>query len=246
MLDETTYYFTAFAIDQNNNIIDSQTQSITTDFWWHVTPNTLFYFEFEQNLNDLSWNGNNPISSRYIWYEQVGNQYVMKNTSGNPTIQINSSVWNNLSNFTIAFWIYPVKSSNWYYPMLFGSYNNNDPYKWPTIFYNEDNDNWINIRMTKNNQHYPFRLTEQTWQHIAFTRINWVCKAYLNWVLKETWNDTTTWNAQSFYIFSRWDYQYQSFTSSGAKADKYIYEKVWWTDSEVAKYVNKTKSIYGL
>ncbi len=32
MLDETTYYFSIFALDQNNNIIDVQSNSITTDF----------------------------------------------------------------------------------------------------------------------------------------------------------------------------------------------------------------------
>ena len=32
VLDETTYYFSAFALDVNDNIIDTQTLSITTDF----------------------------------------------------------------------------------------------------------------------------------------------------------------------------------------------------------------------
>lgn len=245
MLDETTYYFTAFAIDQNNNIIDSETLSITTDFWWHVTPNTLFYFEFEQNLNDLSWNGNNPTASRSVWYESVGWQYVIRNTASNPYIRLNPSVWNNISDFTVAFWIYPVKPSNWYYPMLFGSYNNSDPYAWPTIFYNDNNNNRIIARMSRNNEHYPFSLIPWQWQHIAFTRINWQCKVYLNWELKETFTDNTSWNAQTFYIFSRIDAN-QFFNQTGAKWDKYIYEKIWWTDNEVARYVNKTKSIFWL
>lgn len=46
-LDGTTYYFTAFALDSNDNIIDTVTNSVTTDFGWHVTPNTLAYYKFE-------------------------------------------------------------------------------------------------------------------------------------------------------------------------------------------------------
>lgn len=214
---------------------------------WKWKPNasrTIFYFDFENNLNDTSGNSHNPTGSSWIWYTQVWWQYVVTNTSAYPYIQLNTSYWNNLSDFTIAFWIYPIKPNNWYYPMLFGSYNNSSPYSWPTIFYNEGNNNWITMRMSGNNQHYPFSLAVQTWQHIVFTRSSGVCKAYLNWVLKETWNDTTTRNSQSFYIFSRWDYQQQSFTSAGAKWDKYIYENVWWTDTEVSDYYNQTKHIY--
>ena len=33
MLDGTTYYFTAFALDTDDTIIDVQSNSITTDFW---------------------------------------------------------------------------------------------------------------------------------------------------------------------------------------------------------------------
>ena len=33
-LDGTTYYFSAFALDTDDTIIDVQTNSITTDFGW--------------------------------------------------------------------------------------------------------------------------------------------------------------------------------------------------------------------
>lgn len=79
---------------------------------------TIFYFEFENNLNDTSGKGNNPTGSRGITYEQVNGQYVAKTTS-NPYIQLNASLGNNITDFTISFWINVVAPSNGYYPMLF-------------------------------------------------------------------------------------------------------------------------------
>ena len=43
MLDETTYYFSAFALDQNNTIIDVQSKSITVEFLVPATYKAVQY-----------------------------------------------------------------------------------------------------------------------------------------------------------------------------------------------------------
>jgi len=71
VLDETTYYFSAFALDTNGNILDTQTLSITTDFWWHVSANTLLYLKLEEDVTDRSLTPKS-ISSSSISYTTVG------------------------------------------------------------------------------------------------------------------------------------------------------------------------------
>jgi hypothetical protein len=71
VLDGTTYYFTAFALDSDNNILDTVTNSVTTDFGWHVTPNTLLYLPLENNVTDYSGNSRTTTSSG-VTYTTVG------------------------------------------------------------------------------------------------------------------------------------------------------------------------------
>ena len=48
-----TYYFTAFAFDQSDTLIDVQTNSITADFERSPNANTFIYYPFTSNLADV-------------------------------------------------------------------------------------------------------------------------------------------------------------------------------------------------
>lgn len=221
-----------------------QSNSITTESWRQPDPTrTLFYFDFEQSLSDLSWNWNNPIASSWIWYEEVGWQYVVKNTTSTPYIQMSNSVWNSISDFTISFRIYPKKWSWQWDVLLFWHFNSNSPFAWPNIFYMAS---WpILVRMTWNNPKFPCYLLENTRQHLVFTRMNWICYLYLNSVLQLSWEDTTSRTWSEFYIFSR-NMPTQQFKATWTMWDKFIHENIWRTQENVSKYFNKTKSIYWL
>lgn len=66
LTDWTTYYFTAFAVAQDDTIIVVQTNSITPEFFnRQPNANTVAYYEFNSNLNDWSWNWHNL--SMYSW-----------------------------------------------------------------------------------------------------------------------------------------------------------------------------------
>lgn len=52
--DGVTYYFTAFAIAQDDTMIDVQTNSIEANFGRHVSSNTMMYVPFENDTNDHS------------------------------------------------------------------------------------------------------------------------------------------------------------------------------------------------
>ena len=57
--DWTTYYFSAFAVAQDDTIIVVQSSSITTDFWRKPWVNTMWYRTLVWNANDSSWNNRN-------------------------------------------------------------------------------------------------------------------------------------------------------------------------------------------
>ena len=52
--DGVTYYFTAFAIAQNDTIIDVQTNSILASFDRKPDSHTILYWKLESNANDSS------------------------------------------------------------------------------------------------------------------------------------------------------------------------------------------------
>ena len=56
LTDWTTYYFTAFAVAQDDTIIVVQSSSITPEFDWQPTSSTIAYFKFETDKsNKVAW-----------------------------------------------------------------------------------------------------------------------------------------------------------------------------------------------
>ena len=53
-------------------------------YWeWKPNANTIFYYEFNNNLNDSSGKGNNATGSSWVWYTTAGTENVITNTSNN-------------------------------------------------------------------------------------------------------------------------------------------------------------------
>lgn len=62
--DWTTYYFSAFAVAQDDTIIVVQTDSITPEYWRKPDANTVVYYDIDSSdtsstIYDKSWNWNN-------------------------------------------------------------------------------------------------------------------------------------------------------------------------------------------
>ena len=66
--DGVTYYFTAFAIAQDDTIIDTQSKNITPDFDWKPSADTYAYYKLETDLNDYSWNSRNLTATASVSY----------------------------------------------------------------------------------------------------------------------------------------------------------------------------------
>lgn len=212
---------------------------------WQPDPSrTIFYYDFEQNTNDSSWNWNNITGSYNITYSQVWWQYVVvawnnPSVSTDPSYSASIGTWD----FAISFWIYPVHSST-NTPMMFGIFSWDRPdYAWPTIFM--DTDKTMLVRMTASDQQQTSEtLTMNTWQHIVMTRNSWTVKFYLDSTEILSWSDNTSFaqNHMFAYIFSRWDSSQRFY--SWAMWDKFILENVAWTAQDVVDYFNSTKSLY--
>ena len=77
VLDETTYYFTAFALDSNDNVISSQISSVTTDFQIVVEVDfTTWMHDFTylwSSRNNVAIQGRDNTNWLYITYNNTSN-----------------------------------------------------------------------------------------------------------------------------------------------------------------------------
>lgn len=228
--------------------------------WKPDSTRTIFYYDFENNLNDGSWNHNNITSSNYISYEQVGRQYVSYINNWSWYLQISSTLWASIwsGDFAISFWIYPKQPASNKYPMIFWMFDNISPFTWPTIFFDPYNKNWhwdsIFFRMTWwSSNAYDCGTASalyNAWHHIVMTRISWVVYVYIDNVLKASWNNDTnvfpTTSNSSWYILFSNNGVSQQRGVTWVKWDKVILENVWWSAQDVKDYYNQIKLNYWL
>lgn len=255
------YYYAVFVVstDWLETISNISSAAITT--WVPDSNRTIFYYEFERNLNDLSWNNHNITGSSSIDYETIGWQDVLVGTGSYPYLSINPSWTSSIQtgNFTASFWIYPVSVPSYMSNgvQILGIFYNYSPFNWPTIFYDPNDVYWhgdsIIFRMRWGGSSYEHTWITlasslyNSWHHIVMTRNNGTVSCYIDWALEVDWqNDSISFPTYDYqwYIFSRSGEQYWG--NSWAKCDKYIFENVGWSSNDVSTYYNETKGIYGI
>ena len=95
VLDETTYYISAFAVDSNGTIIDVQGMSIKTDF---LVEETYTY------VNDWNW-----YDIRKSWY--IAKKVIFDITSSNSTYSWLVKIWS-WNSATYDYWVL-YRNSDW-------------------------------------------------------------------------------------------------------------------------------------
>lgn len=221
---------------------------------------TIFYYDFEQNLKDSSWNWNNITSYTWIAFDQVWWQYVSYLTNWSWYLQVTSTIWSSIWDwdFAVSFWIYPKQPSSDRYPMLFWLFNNASPYTWPTIFFDPLNKTWHWDRLTfrmrwwgSGYEHVGNTLASSLYDwrhHIVMTRNNWTVSCYIDNHLEVSRDNDleafpTDSNSSWYVLFSN-NGTSQQFWVTWVKWDKVILENVWWSAFDVDVYFNQTKLIY--
>ena len=159
-------------------------------------------FLLDWTANDSSGNWNDWDVTDVTWSE-AERGYVKEVASFNGSSSVLSipkeTLWTIWTwDFYVSWWYYLVDPWTDNYPMLFWSYVNTSPYKWPTIFFDPNNKEWgwdkIEFRITADNKMYSNISASSLynwWHHIVLTRISWVLYLYINWKLDNSWDDTT-------------------------------------------------------
>ena len=248
VLDETTYYITAFAVDSNNVVIWTQQTTITTDFWWHPSANTLARYKLESNANDFSWNNRHLTNS---WITFSDNFWIF---NGNAKwYYSNQSLFNNLSKFTYSVYLNTQQITN-------TSYNSDPTHNMVMSI----TDNWIYQNYDKTivlyygsktawYNYYNWKyfveatwISLNTWYLITYT-FDWsTMKIYKNWTLissKSCWWSYTSYTNATLTIWNnedRWNYVKKYYW----KLSNVIVENKVRTAQEILDYFNKTKSKY--
>ena len=228
VLDETTYYISAFAVDWDGTIINVQSWSVTTSFEFNrsILDSTVCYFPFLENNTDKTWQ-----TSLSSWWTK---QTLWYRFSWSSEITL---WWNKTSIFT-SFRIKP---------------NSINAYEWNALVWPTDKwINWYNIAHTWN---FVNRAQFKTWwswyrsptdlwtvwqrMHL-WLWFNWTeAYVYKNWV-KEVIVSATSYEEvvyKKFIIWNGWSYNFDI-----------AYFIADWVDreSEIVNAFNRTKSKFWL
>lgn len=115
--DWTTYYFSAFAVAQDDTIIDMQSSSITTSFDWSPTSNTVAYYKLDSanTVNDLS--SNNYTLTNLNWtvfwnYQWVSCAYFNNSPSWDTNVWLYTTAFWIQTNMTVWLRFYQISHAN--------------------------------------------------------------------------------------------------------------------------------------
>ena len=229
VLDETTYYITAFAVDSNNTVISSQTASVTTDFWWKPSANTVARYEFKSDITNHYWSDADWYA--YSWsvsYENNMMKYTWELRKNKPTF-----TWWYSWNFTILSW----RKYEWITSTLWLWRESPSINSWMSIPWNA----WTELCSAY--IWWTWRVIPKSWIsnwiHLFAMVRNWnTLYWYLDWEF--VWSVSVSWSLYSNLTYGS--------TSSGQ----------WWTvwetiaenkardQQEIRDYMRKSKSRYGL
>lgn len=231
-----TYYYATFSVDSNWAELKSNVANITIS---PFTPwaNTVFYFPFESDATDHSWN----------WYtlSSTGTQQTVGRTF-NTTVTVSKSAasWRFVSAWVkwISKWSWYTTSNDsatfdfgnvpWYMCYRLADYWGGEDeiyyaYSWPTSIGKKV---W---------------LTLWTWYHLAWgysSTDGAIC--WINWVkytISTNTNYYTWWGTDNTKFF-----QNKGSTKASATFSDVILETALWTNQQVTDYFNATKSKYGI
>lgn len=207
---------------------------------WQPWADTICYYQFDNNLNDSSWNGRNlsmSTGSFTYWTESGWAKYVYM------PIWAWSDYWSetiNYSNTTVSFWRKWTSSS----PTSWASAFLDIWASWSGLYLRGIRNidiSWWNWGSTYNysiwtNRHY----------YVITHDDQWNIKIYLDGNTTPVHTDTT--NIVGNYNIRFRLNQIGDTSSSQYSNDGYLSELIWeskiWTADEVAAFFNSTKSLY--
>lgn len=261
MLDETTYYITAFAVDSNNAVISSQQTTITTDFWWHPSANTLFYIKNDWEISDhssynhtMNWYWTAKYSTLSNWRKVLDIDW----TNATYSNIFNESL--NKTTFTMHIWAKYKQSPVWDRVLWWWCWRNKNASdttdRWWARFQNAVWDYktvalvwWNSNSWISNLDTYWVQASTSEFRLFTITINWWTYKIYQNWSLVWTMSSSTIrWWSSTWTRFQLWMCAFSDLSTWCPPIKAYIWEAVLEdkteSDAEVLNFYNKTKNHY--
>ena len=247
----------------NYTMINVQNEQIKTEFWWKPWANTIAYYKLESDINDYSWSWRNwTIRAWSLSYWTSGWTKQVAFFNRNTVFSIPNIAWT-YSTYTFNVWCKPTWTDFW--QEIFDNVwtnNTNNVY----LNFNgstSTQEQWSSWRKNFAFQYRPWwwsssyatprwtaDLSINTWYNVCVIwNSSWV-KLYLNWSkigeVSNTW--TIILNNYSSWVWWAWIWWRLSTLQNFFRwyLSEFIFENVNWSESDLVKYVNKTKSKYGL
>lgn len=246
--DWTTYYFSAFAVAQDDTIIVVQTNSITPEYWRKPWENTIAYYKLDWNWNDSSWNWRNLTASN-ISYETLSSWLKVAYFNWNSSLKSTfTEFW--LTELTVNIRIKKMRNVNWECPI---AVRDDASYDAELSIRSLSTTQW-NIwsqyyqNATKRQWRKDTWISNWTRMNVMFTVSTSWNKFYVNWsevsLTYSSWN-SNVWlqNAKTNMIIF-WRHPVVSADRFQWYVSQAIIEKKIRTATEWIDYYNKTKRLY--
>ena len=229
--------------------------------WWTPDPTrTIFYYNFEDSNNrlaDSSGNNNDATSVTSITYTQVWNEWVAE-TTGTPNwihipSNIVSSIWT--WDYALSFWCYTIDPWSWKSCLMVAPIFSSNPYFFivfdPRNVFSDSTPSWDWVKWCWPLSGWYMKWSHSAsslydgWHHFVMTRISGTVYWYIDAELDVSYSSNFSIGSNSGDGSLLWRYNSsgQSFWS-WAKWDKFIFENVGWTATDVTNYYNLTKADY--
>lgn len=241
LISWTTYYFSIFALDQNNNLIDVKSSKITPIFNWKPWINTIAYYPLETNSNDYWQNQLNLTNSGVEFVSLYDVRCAYFNWNSFLSYNDNLILWN--SAFTVSCWVYFTTDSNsWQNIIAFWNTGSNYAFSmW--IHGSYDKKNNLMVWWWNNDRDTWYVLPKNQWLNIVMIHSWWTIKTFVNGALVNTatvsYNIYNTKTRIWCWLSSDWDKYFWYIW-------QVIQEEIARTDNEVIDYFNITKKYFWL
>ena len=218
-----------------------QTNSITPDFDWKPTANTLAYFKLDWNLNDSS---QYQVSATAVWNITFTTEwdltYWVFNSSYFYTSVLEWNVWD----ITLCAWV-KANRDNWRMEAMALWYNQNALYHlWTWISWNNASSPWKwTISMSNGATDFFSSVSQDTERHllIATKSAWWDFNLYLDWNLVRNATYWTSYISSNVFIVW-WRYRWSAMDEAWVWwMSRALYENRIRNLEECQKYRNKTK-----
>jgi len=221
-----------------------QTNSITVNFDWKPTSDTVAYFPLKWNYNEWSWK---TVTTTISWTLSFARDSVLNLDYLNCSSAwwfYTSNLWTQW-NITLSWWCKPNWNNAWM--ELFAVWYNtstlthiwwwiswwSNPWKWAFSFSSASTDKISSL--TRTNE----------WHHFVIT-YNISTRAWTLFVdgvqlLSVTFSD---WSISSNVLVIGWRYRNDFQEAWNWWVSRVIYEKRIWSATDILNYYNKTKKYY--